>query len=267
VHGSTAPQRELARREGPAVPMAEHRLASEEALDTMSVAEVIAQIESATTDEDADTGEMRADFVADGDASIGPSEVQLVLESEPPEHWPFELRAPRVPARWWTTGSVVALVLLAVQSVNHYRADIVTNATVGPLVQRTYAMLGTEVVPRWDIHQYEILDWVATAQSNSTGRASLRITARIKNRGPQFQPYPSVHLRLKDRWEEAVGSRVFAPTEYLAATPRKLMAPGETTRAEIDVVDPGQDAYGFELDVCIEVETHVLSCGSDKVFL
>jgi len=45
------------------------------------------------------------------------------------------------------------------------------------------------------------------------------------------------------------------------------MAPGETARAQLEVVDPGPDAYGFELDVCIEAETHVLSCGSDKVFL
>ena len=63
------------------------------------------------------------------------------------------------------------------------------------------------------------------------------------------------------------GTRTFTPTEYLAAAPRKLMAPGETARAQFEVVDPGPDAYGFELDVCIEVETHVLSCGSDKVFL
>ena len=80
-------------------------------------------------------------------------------------------------------------------------------------------------------------------------RRASRIAARC------YQPYPSVQLSLKDRWEEAVGSRVFAPAEYLAAEPRKLMAPGETTRAELEIVDPGQDAYGFELDVCIEVES------------
>jgi hypothetical protein len=157
--------------------------------------------------------------------------------------------------------------VLAGQSVHHYRAELSTNAAIGPLVKSAYEMLGVVVAPPWDIRQYEILDWIATAEPNTHGQGSLRITARIKNRGPQYQPYPSVHLRLKDRWEEAVGSRVFAPAEYLAAAPRKLMAPGETTRAELEVVDPGQDAYGFELDVCIEIETHVLSCGSDKVFL
>jgi hypothetical protein len=45
------------------------------------------------------------------------------------------------------------------------------------------------------------------------------------------------------------------------------MAPGETTRAEMEVVDPGPDAYGFELDVCIEVEAFLVTCGTDEVFL
>jgi hypothetical protein len=113
-----------------------------------------------------------------------PFRVQLVLESEPAEDWRSK-REPRVPARWWAIGSGLALVMLA---VNHYRADLVTNAVVGPIIQHTYAMLGTDVVPHWDIHQYEILDWVTTAQPNTGGRGSLRITARIKNRGPQFNP-------------------------------------------------------------------------------
>jgi hypothetical protein len=135
------------------------------------------------------------------------------------------------------------------------------------MIKSAYSVLGVTVTPHWDIRQYQILDWVATAEPNTHGQGSLKITAHIKNRGPQHQPYPSVHLELKDRWDSAVGSRVFAPREYLASASRDLMAPGETARAEIEVVDPGPDAYGFELDVCIEVETHQLSCGSDKVFL
>jgi hypothetical protein len=35
----------------------------------------------------------------------------------------------------------------------------------------------------------------------------------------------------------------------------------------MEVVDPGPDAYGFELDVCIEVEAFLVTCGTDEVFL
>jgi hypothetical protein len=62
---------------------------------------------------------------------------------------------------------------------------------------------------------------------------------------------------------------LFGPDEYLSrdAPHARLMAAGETARAEIEVVDPGPDAYGFELDVCIEVEAERLTCRADKVFL
>jgi hypothetical protein len=139
----------------------------------------------------------------------------------------------------------------------------------GPWTLRAFALVGIEVMPHWDVRQYEVLDWVATAEPNARGVGSLKISARIQNRGPLQQPYPEVQLRLKDRWEKAVGSRMFAPGEYLPrdAPHAALMAAGETARAEIELVDPGPDAYGFELDVCIEVEAKRLTCRADKVFL
>ncbi len=139
----------------------------------------------------------------------------------------------------------------------------------GAWIAPVYAALGAEITPNWDVQQYQIIDWIATAEPNSRGVGSLKITARIQNRGPLRQPYPAVQLRLKDRWEKAVGSRMFTPTEYLPrdAPRERLMSPGETARAEIEVVDPGPDAYGFELDVCIEVEASLVTCGTDKVFL
>jgi predicted Zn finger-like uncharacterized protein len=177
---------------------------------------------------------------------------------------------PRKPAsRWWTAAAVLALVALGAQAVHQFRAGLAGHATFGPLLQDTYTLLGAEIEPRWDVRQYEILDWVATAEPNARGLGSLKITARIQNRGPLRQPYPAVQLRLKDRWDKAVSSRVFKPAEYLSreSSSERLMAPGETTRAEMEVVDPGPDAYGFELDVCIEVEAFLVTCGTDEVFL
>ena len=181
--------------------------------------------------------------------------------------WPLDAPVKR-PSRWWSVAALLALVALGAQIAHHFRAALVRNAIAGPYVQQAYELVGMNVVPSWDVRQYAILDWVATAEPNTRGQGSLKITARIHNRGPHAQPYPSVQLRLKDRWEAAVGSRIFAPAEYLAAAQtRSLMAPGETVRAELEVVDPGPDAYGFELDVCIEVERDGISCGNDKVFL
>ena len=233
-----------------------------------TVADVVAQV-GLLADEDAETGEMEADSAALAHAdAMSAEQVNSVLD-DPLETdsapWPLSAR-PQRSNRWWGVAALLAVAALGAQAIHHFRTELVRYAVVGPIVKDAYAMLGTRVLPRFDVHQYQILDWVATAEPNTRGQGSLKITARIQNRAQQSQPYPSVLVQLKDRWEAAVGSRVFAPTEY-GARPRELMAPGETARAEIEVVDPGPDAYGFELDVCIEVETDVISCGADKVFL
>jgi hypothetical protein len=125
------------------------------------------------------------------------------------------------------------------------------------------------VVPRWDVEQYQILDWVATAEPSASGPGSLEITARILNRGPHAQPYPHIQLRLKDRWEETIASRVFRPAEYLESSgvTETPMPAGDTAHARLTIVDPGPDAYGFEIDVCVEAEVDLLTCGNDEVFL
>jgi len=190
-----------------------------------------------------------------------------LLSTEPP--WQPLAAPPLRTKRWWRLAAAIALVVLALQTANHFRATIAGHPTFGAWAQQAYALVGVTVTPRWDVRQYEILDWVANAEPNTRGVGSLKISARIQNRGPQQQPYPRVQLRLKDRWEKAVGSRTFGPEEYLShdSPHARMMAVGETARAEIEVVDPGPDAYGFELDVCIEVEAQRLTCRTDKVFL
>jgi len=253
---------------GPAAPAGSAqpaRAPGADPLDALDVADVVAQLEEVSIDENADTGELAA-LTAVNDDAIPPAQVEAVLETETLADW-HSREEPRRRSAWWGVGALVAVAALGLQAVNHYRGELVKQPALGSLVQRAYAALGIAVIPRWDVRQYEILDWVANAEPSSGGSGSLKVSARIKNHGPDYQPYPLVNLRLKNRWDAAVGSRTFAPAEYLPAPPRKLMAPGETARAQLEVVDPGPDAYGFELDVCIEVETHALSCRGDKVFV
>ena len=235
-------------------------------LGGLSVESVVAQLEQGAADPAVDVDEL-GDLEPVPLDALPPAQVEAVLETEPVGNWRHALDESPRSSRWWSVGVACGVALLALQLLNHYRAELVKQPSIGSLVQNAYASLGIIVLPRWDVRQYQILDWVATAEPSSGGIGSLRITARIKNLGPEYQPYPDVNLRLKDRWDAAVGGRVFAPAEYLAAAPRKLMAPGETARAQLELVDPGPDAYGFDLDVCVEVETHVLSCRNDKVFL
>jgi hypothetical protein len=238
-----------------------------------SLADIVAQAKLAAADESSDATEVAA--ATSSDADLSATEIERVLTSSagPPlpqsaYAWPARTDTTRANRRW-SIAVAIALLALGAQVIHVFRSDIASHPTFGPLIAQAYGALGAEIAPSWDVHQYQIIDWVATAEPNSRGVGSLKITARIQNRGPLRQPYPAVQLRLKDRWEEAVGSRMFTPAEYLPRdTPRgRLMSPGETARAELELVDPGPDAYGFELDVCIEVEASLVTCGTDEVFL
>ena len=238
-----------------------------------SVADVVAEVQSAEDADDDSATEPAPRIVGDVSA-ITAEQIEAVLAElgeapllGGPTRW-RESAKPRA-RRWRRAAAALALLALSLQVTNHFRGVLAGHPTFGLWTQQAYALVGMTVTPHWDVRQYEILDWVATAEPNTGGVGSLKISARIQNHGPQQQPYPSVQLRLKDRWEKAVGNRIFGPDEYLSRdAPRaRLMAVGETARAEISVVDPGPDAYGFELDVCIEVEANRLTCRNDKVFL
>ena len=249
----------------------------EEAYDDLSVAAVIAQLQLGGAEpqpeqyetqdrpfsEPRDANSLNAEYVqavlADDPAALGTTAI-WALENPP---------QPSQASGWWSVAALLAVLTLGLQGIHHFRAELASQALVGPWLRHVYGMLGAPVSPRWDVGQYQILDWAATAEPNTGDQGRLQVTARIRNRGPRAQPYPHIHLQLKDRWDETVGSRIFRPAQYLdsTATVNALMSPGDTARAQLEIVDPGPDAYGFELDVCVEAEPGVLTCGSDAVFL
>jgi hypothetical protein len=159
-------------------------------------------------------------------------------------------------------------MLLVVQLVHHNRSLLATQSGIGSTLQTAYATFGVTLAPDWNLDQYEISNWAATAGETESGIGNLRITARIRNGGPAPQPYPSIRLELKDRWESVIGRRIFTPREYLGVdfVANALMAAGETVPAELAVVDPGLDASGFELDVCVENNDASYRCAADRVF-
>lgn len=169
--------------------------------------------------------------------------------------------------RLWAAASVLAVVLLAGQLVHHFRSRLIEQPVVGEHIAAAYTALGIDVVPRRDPSQYRIRDWVATAQQSEDGRSSLVIRAEIANRGPGPMPQPHIYLALMDRWDAVVASRIFAPEEYLAdERTDATMSAGASTVAELEVVDPGPEASGFEIDVCVPRPGGGVQCANDDVF-
>ncbi len=151
----------------------------------------------------------------------------------------------------WSLFSLVLLAVLAVQVIHHYRQELVRNPRIGPQVLKLYSMLNLPLAPNWDVTGYEIQQWGVAADPAASG--TLRLRASILNRAGFAQPYPLLKLTLEDRWGEQVGAREFEPAEYLERnTPAdRLLEPNQPASADIGIVDPGEDAVGFHVDVCL----------------
>jgi predicted Zn finger-like uncharacterized protein len=169
-------------------------------------------------------------------------------------------RGPRTAA--WSAFSVVLLLALGIQAVHHYRQELVRDPRVGSQVLKVYSALKVPLAPNWDVTGYEIQQWGVAADPAASG--TLRLKASIVNRAAFAQPYPLLKLTLEDRWGDQVGAREFEPGEYLAkGTPvDRLMPPNQPVNADIGIVDPGADAVGFHVDVCVRAATGI-DCASE----
>lgn len=218
----------------------------------------------AEPDEPDGTGGNSATAVA---SVMSANEIDAVLEE--PVLAP-EWLVPEIPepprSRLWTAAAAAAFLVLCIQVAHHFRSSLAGNALIGPLVQRVYSTFGRPVIPDWDVTRYTLIDWVAVEDPGEQSQRNLIIRTQLRNDAGRAQPFPMIQLRLLDRYEQAVGARLFESDEYLAAAPaRELMDAGEVVDAELVIVDPGTDAYGFELGVCLALATGIV-CDTDQTF-
>jgi hypothetical protein len=173
-------------------------------------------------------------------------------------------RAVEGPA-WFRPVAIAASALLTLalgaQVVHSARESLVSSPLVGPPLTRLYAALGRTLEPRWNLAAYDVKQWGAESAATPGG---LRLRASVVNRAARGQPYPLLRVTLEDRFGGKVARRDFAPAEYLPgrSAPPGLMAPGARADADLSLADPGSQAVGFELDVCL-LRNGVLACGTD----
>jgi len=160
----------------------------------------------------------------------------------------------------WTAGSVVLALALAAQLVHHYRQDLVRHPQVGPYLRGAYERLGLPLLANWDLAAFELRQWGSDA--DATARGQMVVRASLKNRAAFAQPHPILRLELEDRFGATVATRDFEPADYLKnpSESSRLMAPGATGEAELVLADPGAEAVGYRLDVCLRESASVLRC-------
>jgi hypothetical protein len=177
---------------------------------------------------------------------------------------PVELEHDDVPVHsvWktlaWSVGSLLLVVALAAQLVHHYRQELVRDARVGAPLRAAYERLGLALPPSTDLAALELRQ--SGEESRANGR--LEVRARLTNRADFEQPYPILRLQFEDRFGSVVARRDFEPAEYLQdpAQAAAALAPGASGDAELLLVDPGIEAVGYRLDVCVRESPDVLQC-------
>jgi predicted Zn finger-like uncharacterized protein len=160
----------------------------------------------------------------------------------------------------WTTGSLVLALALAAQVIHQYRQQLVRHPQLGPPLRAAYDRLGLPLAPNWDLAAFELRQWGSDADAASQGRMVVR--ASLKNRAAFAQPHPILRLELEDRFGATVATRDFEPVDYLKnpSQASRLIAPGATSEAELLLADPGPEAVGYRLDLCLRESASLLRC-------
>jgi len=157
----------------------------------------------------------------------------------------------RLPYPVWVAAAVLLGVLLVVQLIVGNRAWLAVHA---PL------LLGGAASPP-DLSAYQLRQWGVTGDPAAKG--TLRVRASVMNSAAQLEPYPMLRLTLANRFGTRIGQREFEPADYLGKAPLRMLSPGERVDATMDIVDPGKDAEGFEIDVCLRGTNAKITCVGD----
>jgi predicted Zn finger-like uncharacterized protein len=163
----------------------------------------------------------------------------------------------------WLGAAVVSALLLAAQIVHQNRDWFAAHAhgPMGAVVRALYGAVGAPLPAPGNLTAYQLRQWGVTGDPDANG--TLRLRASILNTAAQLQPYPLLRVALADRFGKNIGRRDFEPSEYLGRPTAKLLTPGERVEATLAILDPGKDAEGFEIDVCLRGADRRISCAND----
>ncbi len=171
---------------------------------------------------------------------------------------------PRSRSGPWGLGALLMLVLLGAQLVHAKRDALATHPGYGQLVRATYGALDLELYPAWPLSAYQITESEAVV-AGGTAAAALDILGTITVQGADAVGPPLIRVTLRDRWSNALGERLLDAREYASDRRQSetLLQPGSTLPLQISLMDPGAEAIGYELDICIRYRQLGLRCQVD----
>lgn len=181
--------------------------------------------------------------------------------------WQPEFEAP-APAprgrRLFGFGAVILALALVLQLIHYQRDELAARSALYQPLTRAYAALNLSLLPDWNLNAYEVRG--SEAVVGATTRGALDVLARIAVVGSEPTGLPMVRVTLHDRFSKSLGSRVFTPDEYLdgISPPAQLLDPGYLIPVRVSLRDPGTDAFGYEVDVCVLYRRRGLVCQKER---
>jgi predicted Zn finger-like uncharacterized protein len=160
----------------------------------------------------------------------------------------------------WLGAAVVSALLLVIQ-VAHQNREWLAHGPFGAGMRALYGAMGAPLPAPASLSAYQLRQWGVTGDPDANG--TLKVRASILNAAAQLQPYPLLRVTLADRFGKGIGARDFDPSEYVGKPTARLLAPGERVDATLQILDPGKNAEGFEIDVCLRGADHRITCAND----
>jgi predicted Zn finger-like uncharacterized protein len=162
---------------------------------------------------------------------------------------------------WWIAAGFLCVTLFS-QFIHYNRDMLAASMRYGAAMQSFYDRLNAPLYPAWQLDAYKVRGSEIIGGADS----ALEIMAKIEITGEQTVGFPLIRVSLRDRWSNPVAGKIFSPAEYLTDGEPSVdkLSPGQVIAVQINVEDPGSEAQGYELDVCMPRRHSGLECQSDK---
>ena len=147
----------------------------------------------------------------------------------------------------WITAAAVLALIIALNLASFYRKPIMD----WPALQSTLVRLGIKqapaVPPFSDLSRIELISREMKPHPARPG--VLLLSATMVNRAERTQSYPNIDITLLDHRNRRVSRQLFSPADYLTRSSelRRGMLPNAYLSFSIEMLDPGEQAVGFEL--------------------